>query len=411
MIELWLAVSALTLIAVTFILVPIIRYQTDETKLAASSEWFTNRKQELEQEFKAGLFSEQEYQQALTELKLTAKDELINARTEQGKGHSKVNNKKPVLLAAVLMLLIVVPFYLIKGHYPEVGYWQQTMAKLPELSKKIVEQNSQQVTMQELNDFALGLRTKLAAKEDPVGWMLLGRVLMSMNDVDGGIAAFEKSYKLAPRNPSNTLSYAQALQLRGEEWQIKRSLTLLQEVMQMQPQNETAVILFGEANLMLQNYPLAQKSFEFAKKMVSQDDPRMQGLDGRLNFIAQQLAPQSTDVGEPLLNIQVQLSEQLKDQLAQFKYLFVFAKTGQMPMPIAVKKLAIADFPAEVQLSNADFMLPEQSLADYPVVNLFARLSLDDQALLASGEWQGQVDNVSTQEKNTITIVIDKEQP
>lgn len=411
MIELWLGIIALTLIAVTFVIVPFIRYQTDESKLAASSDWFKNRQQELEQELKAGLYTEQEYQKALTELKLTAKGELIVAKTEAGQAKAKFADKKLVLVAAVLLSVISLVFYLVKGHYRQVESWDQTMQKLPELSSRIVEQNDQQVTMQELVEFALGLRTKLAEKEDPVGWMLLGRVLMSMNDITGGVAAFEKSYKLNPRNPSNSLSYAQALQVTGEEWQLKQSLSLLQEVMALQPQEPAAVILYGEGNMMLENYDMAKRSFDVAIQMIAESDPRMPAIQSRIAFLEQQLNPDMANVGELSLNIEVNLSETVQSQLSKFKYLFVFAKTDQMPMPVAVKKLAISEFPVKVTLSDADLMLPDQSLADYQSVNLFARLSVDEQAMLSSGEWQGQVNAVSTKEQQLINIVIDKENP
>ncbi len=411
MIELWLGIAALTLAAVTFVVVPFIRYQTDETKLAASTDWFKNRQQELEQEFKAGLFSEQEYQQALTELKLTAKDELVLAKAEQGQTKEKLADRKLVMIAAVAMVLISVIFYAIKGHYSQVGQWQETMDKLPELSSKIVEQSDQQVTIQELVQFALGLRTKLAQKEDPVGWMLLGRVLMSMNDIDGGISAFEKSYAMNPRNPSNSLSYAQALQMKGEQWEIQRSLQLLQEVMSMQPQNDSAVILFGEGSMMLENYEVAKASFDIALQMLPESDPRYQAIQSRVAFLQQQLSAGSAVANELSLNIEVNLSDAVRSQLEKFNYLFVFAKSEQMPMPIAVKKLALTDFPVNVVLTDADLMLPDQSLANYESVNVFARLSVDEQAPSASGEWQGQVNAVSTRDQQVIQLVIDEETP
>ena len=425
MIELWLAIAALTILGLTFVVVPFVRYQTDETKLAASSDWFTNRKTELEQELQAGLFTQAEYEQALTELKLTAKDELVLAKAEQGEQKPKRLTKKPVLLAALLLVLIAIPFYLVKGHYQAIGSWQTTMKNLPALSTKIVEQNNQQVTMQELTEFALGLRTKLAEEEKPVGWMLLGRVLMSMQDINGAIDAFKKSYDLAPQNISNSLSYAQALQLKGEQWDIQRSITILQGVLTQQPQNDTAVILFGEGNMMLENFDMAQRSFALAIQMISPQDPRAPSIQKRIEFLQQQLgqAPaaspeqmseqtaNATQTSVPALNIEVQLAEPVAQQLSKFKYLFVFAKTEQMPMPIAVKKLAIGDFPVKVQLTDADLMLPDLSLSKFDSVNVFARLSVDEQAPISSGEWQGNQDKVATTQQQPIIILIDKEHP
>ena len=215
MIELWLAIAALTVLGLLFVLVPLVRYQIQGTKVNASSAWFVNRKQELEQEFKSGLYTEQEYQQALTELKLTAKDELVQAKEEVEGEKSRLADKKLIFVASAILVAVSVGFYAYLGQYQKLEQWQETLAKMPELSRKVIEQGDQQVTLQELNDFALGLRTKLAKKEDPVGWMLLGRVSMSLNDLDAAVAAFEKSNKMNPDNASNNLSYAQALQLKG----------------------------------------------------------------------------------------------------------------------------------------------------------------------------------------------------
>lgn len=408
MIELWLAIAALTVLGLLFVLVPMVRYQVQGTKVNASSAWFINRKQELEQEFKSGLYTEEEYQQALTELKLTAKDELVTAKEEVEGTKVSLADKKLVFVAAAILVVVSVSFYVNLGQYDKLEKWQASLAKMPELSKKVIEEGDQQVTLEELNDFALGLRTKLAQKQDPIGWMLLGRVSMSLNDIDAAVLAFEKSNKMNPDNASNNLSYAQALQLKGEDWQIQKSLRLLQQVMSVQPQNEMAIILFGEGNMMLENFDLAKRSFEFAKQVLQAEDPRHSAIDSRIEFLSQQLGltMESSASG---LSIEVQVTDAVRANLKQFKYLFVFAKTNQMPMPIAVKKLPVSEFPVTLTLTDKDIMLPEQKLSDFSTVSLTARLSTDEQANLESGDRQTVIENVSTQEGQVINIVISEE--
>lgn len=409
MIELWLAIAALTVLGLLFVLVPLVRYQNHGTKVNASSAWFINRKQELEQEFKSGFYTEDEYQQALTELKLTAKDELVSAKEEVEGTKASLADKKLVFVAAAILVAVSVSFYVSLGQYEKLEKWQESLAKMPELSKKVIEQGDQQVTVEELNDFALGLRTKLAQKQDPIGWMLLGRVSMSLNDIDAAVLAFEKSNKMNPDNASNNLSYAQALQLKGEDWQIQKSLRLLQQVMSVQPQNELAIILFGEGNMMLENFDLAKRSFEFAKQVLPAEDPRHSAIDSRIEFLSQQLGL-TMEPSTPGLSIEVQVTDAVRANLKQFKYLFVFAKTGQMPMPIAVKKLPVSEFPVTLRLTDSDIMLPEQKLSDFASVNLTARLSMDEQANLEAGDRQAVIENVSTQESQVINIVISEEQ-
>ena len=407
--EFWLAIFALTIIALAFVLVPIIRYQLQGTKVNASSDWFVNRQQELQQEFESGLFTEQEYQQAITELKLTAKDELVTAKAELGSQKQAFADKKLVILASVILIVGSVGFYSQLGQFDKLDERLQTLAKMPALSKKVVEQGNEQVTVEELTDFALGLRTKLAQKQDPIGWMLLGRVLLSLNDLDGAISAFEKSHDMNPDNASNNYSLAQALQLKGEQWDLQRSIKLLQQVMSVQPQNEMAIILFGEGNMMLENFELAKRSFEFAKQVLPQGDARHTALDSRINFLNQQLGLSVAPSIGAKLNVAVSLAPELNGKLSSFTNLFVFAQTPNMPMPIAVKKLSITEFPVTITLTDQDIMLPEQKLSDFENVNITARLSVDEQASFTKGEWQGQVVNISTSETSNINIEINKE--
>jgi cytochrome c-type biogenesis protein CcmH len=67
-------------------------------------------------------------------------------------------------------------------------------------------------------------------------------------------------------------------------------------------------------------------------------------------------------------------------------------------MPLAVRRLTVAQLPAEVLLSDADAMMPQLRLSAYPRVTLVARVSRAGTA--TAGEWIGRsaaVDSASTQ--------------
>lgn len=406
----WLPALLMLLIACVFVFFPFISYKTKVSKAEQASSWFHAREKELAKEYAAEKYTEQEYQEALTELKLTAKDELTTVQTDNSNSVVDSRVYKPYLFAATACLLVIVSvFYINKGLYQQVDDWQQTLVKMPELSKKVIQNLDSQVSEQELREFALGLRTKLATKEDHIGWMLLGRVLLSLQDVDGAISSFEKSYNMQSNNVSNTVSFAQALQIKGEEFDIKRSLSLLQEALTLKPDNELAIILFGEGNLMLERYDLAKDGFDFALQILDKNDPRIGAIQDRLDFINKNLAPKPV-VTTPSIQISVNIPAELKNKMVRFHYLFVFAKTDKMPMPIAVKKLSISDMPTIVTLSDNDMMIPGQKLSDYKTVSVFARLSVDDNAPFELGDWQGKKINIDTSNSEVINTVIINEE-
>jgi cytochrome c-type biogenesis protein CcmI len=376
----WLAITALTLLSFLFIGVPLIRFNKDRTKKGITADWFVERQKELENELNIGKFTEASYQEALTELKLRAKEEL----SAESEVLSKQKMAKLPLVLGLVIVLSVFSFYVVKGQHNNLKEWEEVLVKLPELSNKIINDSQQQASAEELMQFALGLRTKLAKQEDYFGWWLMGKVLFALKDVDGSLAAFEKSYKLKPTHVSTLVAYAETLQAKGEDYNIRQSLRLLQEALIIKPENELAQILLGEGYLSLGDYETAGAIFQQIDNWMTDADPRKLAVQQRLDFIA--------NAGAPTMEIQVQVQLDSQIDLQQYAFLFVFAKSTEMPMPVAVKKIPLSSasaLPELITLSDENMMLPGQKLSNYAQVEIFARLSKDDNASFAPGEWQG----------------------
>ena len=75
-------------------------------------------------------------------------------------------------------------------------------------------------------------------------------------------------------------------------------------------------------------------------------------------------------------------------------------------MPLAVKRLTVADLPAKVNLSDADAMTPQLRLSNFEQVRLFARVSKDGNA--TRGEWQGSSEPLSPGNADAIKLTIDQ---
>ena len=96
------------------------------------------------------------------------------------------------------------------------------------------------------------------------------------------------------------------------------------------------------------------------------------------------------------LKVRVELDAALKDKVQPGDAVFVFARAlSGPPMPLAVKRLTVADLPAEVSLSDSDAMMPQLKLSKFPEVQLVARVSRAGNA--TAGEWIGRSAGVSSQ--------------
>ena len=75
-------------------------------------------------------------------------------------------------------------------------------------------------------------------------------------------------------------------------------------------------------------------------------------------------------------------------------------------MPLAVKRLKVVDLPAEVILSDADAMMEQLRLSNFPQVELVARVSRSGNA--TAGEWIGRSGAVSSTEDRLQSLRIDQ---
>ncbi|MCY1421465.1 hypothetical protein D9M71_371220 [compost metagenome] len=100
------------------------------------------------------------------------------------------------------------------------------------------------------------------------------------------------------------------------------------------------------------------------------------------------------------------LAAELKDKVQPGDSVFIFARaTSGPPMPLAVKRMTVADLPVEVSLSDADAMMPQLKLSNFPQVQLVARISRSGNA--TAGEWIGSSSPLSTGSSDTQRLTID----
>ena len=416
---LFLLLAILLLIATLFLFIPILKF-SPTSKSQITSSWYQSRLEELQKEFALDQLNASEYREAETELKLTAKNELVDLQKNNQNGtesthHYPATNKRGIKwLTLGLFVLVVSVFYWQTGNYRQLAAWQNSISIMPELGRKVLGDASQQVSTKELEDFSLGLRTKLTEKPDPVGWMILGRTLMALNNIDEAVSAFEKSVLLAPESTAYKLDLSQALMQKGGEFELQKAVDILRDILDSQPDNTRALLMFAEAHLIQEKFEIAGQLFTFVKQRLAEDDSRLTAINNRIKYIQQQLQVTDSNIENSdkelfSITINILIEDTLTKDINQFKQLYVFAKTESVAMPIAVRKFAINSqnnglnrdsFPLKVTLSDDNSMLPNLKLSSFDSIHLFARLSVDDDVPYEQGDWQGQVEKVNLQ--NTI---------
>ncbi|GAA0370505.1 c-type cytochrome biogenesis protein CcmI [Bowmanella denitrificans] len=358
------------------------------------------RLDELHREVNEGLIESQDLHKAEQELKLAlAMEQGQDARIVSG-------SSRWVLLAGLSLALMVSAYsYWHANELDALHDWQAANAQLADLGRRVVVEADPSVTVEELQRFALALRTKLHADpQAPEGWLLLGRLYASLNRLDSAIEAYEKSLSQAPDRSGTLLSLSQALVMIGSEESLTRAKQLLTKLQLQEPDNQSSLGLLAITATQLGDQPLALKSWTALKSLLPVEDPMQASIQQRIDELS---GVQGTS-----LKIKVGISEALRAHLPNDGYLIVFARSqdSNMKMPAAVIRQPLTSLPLEIELSDANAMLPNYNLSSLQQAQVVARISQDADVQSAPGELQGEINlALSKGQMLQIEITIDKE--
>lgn len=393
----WLGAASLLCVFLLFVILPFWRFKSDavardKQKAVSNPEIIKQRLTELSGEKNENLLSDTDYQEAIKETKLQLADEL-----QTGTAQRRNVGGFAWLLGAICLLATIGVFYQV-NQVDEVSNWRNVNAQLSTLGQRIVVQGDTSVTRQELMHFALGLRTKLNTEdEDAVGWLLLGRVLSSLNDLEGALGAFQRSLKMDPNRTGTLFSYAQTLLLTEDADNARRAKNMLLRLRQMTPDDNNVLGLLAVVHTRLGENELALTAWETLKRQSPPGAPILTTIEQQIARLNGTTASSNDDEDVTRLSVSLAIHPSIAAKVPATGYLFLFIQDAdsQMKMPAAVKKQALSgvDFnhPVTLTLSNDDAMLQEFNLSNLKNGRLIARVSKDENVAIQTGELQGEV--------------------
>ncbi|CZF77239.1 c-type cytochrome biogenesis protein CcmI [Grimontia marina] len=382
----WLITALMIVVSVGLFVLPI--YRGKEQDEAASRDelnkaFFRDRMEELNEEADEGLVENQN--ELAVELKQSLLDDI--PASEKSATQSKVPF---VVLVPGILIMIAMSYglYSTMGNYREVVSWQETASRLPELSRRLMADTNEPMTDQEMADLTLSLRTKLQqTPDDAMGWLLLGRIGLANRDVQTAEGAMAKAYNLMPDDSDVKLGYAQSLMLSGDEQNSNTARNLLREVIRVDHGNLQAFSLLAFDAFERGAYEEAVAAWSTMKQLLPADDPRISMLERSI-----QRAEAQMGAGEgQSVSVTISLDEQV--QLPSEGVLIVSVHSADgAPMPVAAKRLPLSRFPVEVELTDADSMIPERLMSSLPEVMVKARIDNDGNVMTRDGDWFGETD-------------------
>jgi len=379
MIDFWLAAGLLLLVALSFLLIPVLRErraQREEDRTALNVALYQERVAELQSQQAEGVLDAAQMDSGRAE---AARELLADTEGVAAPRVSKLGKPLP-LLAAVLVPVLGLGLYLHFGAADKV-----------ELTREFAQ------APQSMEEMTQRLERAVAAQPDSAeGLYFLGRTYMAQERPADAAKMFERAANLAGRQPELLGQWAQAQYFAdGKKWSAKIQ-TLTDEALKADPKEVTSLGLLGIAAFEGERY---QEAIDYWNRLLAQlppEDNSRAALQGGIKRAAERLEASGGKVAQApvaakaaLLKVSVDLASELRSKVQPGDSVFIFARaTSGPPAPLAAKRLTVADLPVTVELGDADAMMPQLKLSNFPEVQLVARISRAGQP--TAGEWVGR---------------------
>ncbi len=393
MIEFWLCAGLLLLVALAFLLIPVLRarkVQAEEDRTALNVSLYQERLQELQSQHEAGALNDEQLQHGRDE---AARELLADTEGAGASSRFAALGRTIPLLAALLMPVLGFGLY---QHWGAIDELEQarTFAAQP---KSIEEMTAR-------------LEASVQSNPDSAeGWYFLGRAYMAQERASDAAVAFERAVGVAGREPELLGQWAQALYFAGNKQWNEQMQALTDEALKADPEEVTSLGLLGIAAYEEGRFTAAIGFWERLVAVLPEQDPSRQAIQGGIERARERLGVPTEKAQTPAaagqLTVKVELAAALQDQVQPSDSVFVFARAASgPPMPLAVKRLTVADLPAQVSLSDSDAMMPQLKISGFEQVQLVARISRSGNA--TAGEWVGRSQPLasSTTELQQLTI-------
>jgi len=413
MILMWACFALLTLVALSFVMIPFLKKERVQTITHnANAELisiYEQRLVDLQTDLDNQRIDSVNHAESIVELKRR----LLNELSPEKSLNSKGNNRIFALTGGAFVLALTGVFYSFTGSQQQISAWHDAMDNLADYGERAVMQKGEPLSQNELQAFALALRTKLSRSvDDEVAWMLVGRVAMSLNEFDMAQQSFDKALRMNPDNMQVLISYSQVLLLEGSEANMTRAAGMLSKVLNVEPTNLDAISLLALIAYERKDWPQAKTAFEVLLASMEKNDSRYNMISDRIADIEQQMQSEGSvmpvTTTTAAIAVTVDIAKELIDKQPKDGILFIFAKaaTGS-PMPLAAVKLTKYSFPITVELSDSSAMVAGLNLSSAENIIISARISIDDSVMPSSGELEGHSQALKRESVSDYQLQID----
>lgn len=439
MMTFWLLALVLLVSALLLLLWPVLRvrkHQAEEDRTALNVALYQERLAELQGQREQGTLSEALFEQGRLEAERELLDDTAAGAPQQ---RASLGMALP-LIASLLVPVAGASLYMLWGSSDQVG---ATLARLPllqeqqavdELMRRIPDMQPQE---REAATTELIGRLENIVKMEPNAadvWFFLGRhYLMNEQRYADAAQAFSRAMDSAGRHPELLAQWAQAQFFANDKQWSPALQAAVDEVLADNPMDVATLGLIGIAGFETGHYEVARDAW--SRLLSGMDSADAAGLSVRTGIERAQAAllergeqapaavgpvlpalpvasesARAAASGSGRVRVRVELDPALRNDLSGDEAVFVFARPAQgAAIPLAARRLTVAELPVHVELSDADAMMDDRLLSTSGQVLIQASIARDGNA--GAPDWVSGVQQVEVETGEEFVLRIDQQRP
>lgn len=420
---LWIALNVLMLLALMFIVWPVLKYrntvhvltqaQIDE-RLQENVRLFHEHLAELDVQKADGRLDETQYAQLrLEQERALLEDERALRRANQPTKLVSGRFAFPVL--AVVLAVSAFGLYWFLGSGKDVEIQELQLTKQYHDYQDMLA--NREPDPERAKELAASIESRLESDQENIQyWFLLARTYMGLNDFAKAANAYQQVVSRDNKSGMVLAEAAQAMFLRDGNRISPPVEDLTKAALALEPENTMALGLMGIISFNHKKYLEAIQHWEKAIAIIgpnsSSTEPLNVGIQRAKTLYLESggseetLGPKATG---PQLSVSVSLGQGIKANPEHLVYVYARAWKGPK-MPLAITRIKVADLPKTLVLTEAMAMSPAMTLAQAKEVELVARISQDGTATAKPGDWQGTLGPVDMKAiPEQMSIVINQE--
>ena len=391
----WIIVAALILLAVAILTPALLTKQpvVDDEHQQRNIKIARQRLAELKKQQQEGQLTQEQFDEQYTELQLMLNDDLQAVAAVKPSG---TQGRWVIPMLVILLPTVSLLIYLLLG-----DIHAQQKAELQANEVKAAEKISQMIGK---------LEQRLSqTPNDSEGWKMLGRSFSYLQQYQKAADAYAQLYRLQPDDTETMLQYANNLAMARNGRVTGEPASLLDKVLQREPNNPNALWLMGMAKAEQGRLDDARQHWQKLLGLLPADSESLPQVQQMLAALDAEQAKQQPGRASVEINVQVDIDPQLKATLPPQTTVFIYAQAVNGPkMPLAIVRKQLAELPAKVVLNDSVAMQGQSKLADQQNLRIVARASQSGQAMSQPGDLIGSVDIQQPFDKQVVGVLINQ---